>query len=172
MKIIQLWVKYIAASIAVIVLPLIVMAHDAVSAPPENCRPMSHAGIPMGMPPFAMFPEAPPLGMMPPFMRSLKLTSDQQDKIFALVHEQIPEVREKLKAASKAMEELHRMAGDDHFNADKARMLAETNAQAMAQVILMHTELDAKLRMLLTPEQRKQFDDARSKMEACGSFKR
>jgi Spy/CpxP family protein refolding chaperone len=83
-----------------------------------------------------------------------------------------PSVREKLKTASKAMEELRRMAGDDHFNADKARTLAETNAKAMAQVILMHAELDAKLRMLLTPEQRKQFDDAHSKMKPCCSFKR
>lgn len=120
----------------------------------------------MALPPF------PPLDMIPPFMLGLKLTDEQHDKAFALMHEQIPSVREKLKAASKAMEELRRMAGDDHFNADKARTLAETNAQAMAQVILMHAELDAKLRMLLTPEQRKHFDDARSETEPCRSFRR
>lgn len=88
------------------------------------------------------------------------------------MHEHIPSVREKLKTASKEMEELRRMAGKDGFNADMARTLAQTSAQAMAQVILMHAELDAKLRMLLTPEQRKQSDDARSETEPCRSFRR
>ena len=166
------WIRRLAAGATMIALPLAVMAHGPTGNLPENCPPIPHAGSPIALPPFGMLPGTPPRDMMPPFMRGLKLTDEQHDKIFALMHEQIPSVREKLKAASKAMEELRRMAGEDGFNADKARTLAQTSAHAMAQVILMHAELDAKLRMLLTPEQRKQSDDARSETEPCRSFRR
>lgn len=168
----QRWIRRLAAGTTMIALPLAVMAHGPIGNLPENCPPIPHTGSPMASPPFDMLPGAPPLDMMPPFMRGLKLTDEQHDKIFALMHEQIPSVREKLKAASKATEELRCMAGEDGFNADKARTLAQTNAQAMAQVFLMHAELDAKLRMLLTPEQRKQSDDARSEAKSFRSFRR
>ena len=168
----QIWVRHWITGATMIALPLAVMAHGPTGNLPENCPPIPRAGSPMASPPFGMLPGGPPLDMMPPFMRGVKLTDEQYDKMFALMHEQIPIVREKLKAASKAREELHRMAGADHFDADKARALAETNAQAMAQVMLKHAELDAKLRMLLTPEQRKQSDDARSETEPCRSFRR
>ena len=166
-----LWAKRLALGAAAITLPLAVMAFGPMGEGPGNCPSMPHAGNPMAMPPLGMLPGVPPLDMMPPFMLGLKLTDEQHDKIFTLMHEQIPSVREKMKAAFKAIEELRHMAGEDGFNADKARKLAETNAQAISQVILMHAELDAKLRMLLTPEQRKQIDEARSKAESCIGFK-
>lgn len=166
------WIRRLTTGATMIALPLAVMAHGPTGDLPEICPPIPHAGSPMALPPFGMLPGAPPLDMMPPSMLGLKLTDEQRDKIFALMHEQIPSVREKLKAASKAREELRRMAGEDGFNADKARTLAQTSAQAMALVMLKHAELDAKLRMLLTPEQRKQSDDARSKTEPCRSFRR
>jgi Spy/CpxP family protein refolding chaperone len=170
-KVIQKWVKHIAASIAVIALPLAVIAQDAASGAPDNCPPIPHAGNPMALPPFAMFPEAPPLGMMPPFLRDLKLTEAQQDKLFALMHEHIPKVREQMKAASKAVEELRRQASMGQFDADKARTLADAHGRAVAQMTLIHAELDAKVHALLTPEQRKQLDETRSKAEPFRGFK-
>lgn len=164
--------RRIAAGATTIAVPLAVMAHGPTGNLPEICPPVPHAASPLPMPPVGMLPGAPSLDMVPRFMHGLKLTEEQHDKIFALMYEQIPSVREKLKAASKAREELQRMAGTDHFDADRARALAETNAQAIAQVMLKHAERDAKLRMLLTPEQRKQSDDARSETEPCRSFRR
>jgi periplasmic protein CpxP/Spy len=173
MKVIQKWVKHIAASIAVIALPLTVMAHDPASGAPENCLPMSHLANPMPLPPFGIFPDAPPIGMMPPFLRDLKLTEAQQDKLFALMHKQIPNVREQMKAAFKPMEELRRQASMGQFDADKSRALAEAHGRAVAQMTLIHAELDAKVHALLTPEQRKQFDDSLATAESCrGAMRR
>lgn len=172
MRVIQRWVKHIAATIAVIALPLTVMAQDAASGAPESCPPIPHAGSPMALPPFFMFPEAPLFGVMPPFLRDLKLTEAQQDELFTLMHEQIPKVREQMKAAAKPVEELRRQTSTGQFDADKARVLAEAHGRAVAQMTLIHAELDAKLHALLTPEQRKQFDDARSNSVPCRSFKR
>jgi Spy/CpxP family protein refolding chaperone len=171
MKVIQKWVKHIAASIAVIALPLTVMAQDAASGAPDNCPPIPHAGNPMALPPFAMFPEAPPLGMMPPFLRDLKLTEAQQDKLFTLMHEQLPKIREQAKAVLKPVEELRRQASMGQFDADQARTLAEAHGRAVAQMTLIHAELDAKVHELLTPEQRKQLEETRSIAELCHSFK-
>jgi hypothetical protein len=166
------WLKVLAMGTAVIGLPMAVMAHGPMGNAPQDCPPLSHLGGPMALPPHnlfpkvpvpGMFPELPPPGAMPPFLRGLTLTEAQEDKVFALMHAGIPGVRDQLKAGFKAMEELRALAASDNFDAEKARRLAETQAKAMAQVALMHAELDAKVRAILTPEQRKQFDDVRSK---------
>jgi hypothetical protein len=50
--------------------------------------------------------------------------------------------------------------------------VAQTHAKALSQVILMHAEIDAKVRMLLTPTQRKIFDDMRKQDEPRHQFNR
>ena len=160
------WMKLLAMGAAVIALPIAVMAHGPAGAAPEGCAPMPHLGGPMTLPPPGMFPELPPPGAMPPFLRGLALTEAQEDKLFSMMHAGMPRLREQLRVAFKAMEELRRLAVSDNFDPDKARVIAETQAKAMAQVALMHAELDAKVRTLLTPQQRKQFDDARTRAES------
>jgi len=166
-----LWIKRLAMGAAVIALPLTVMAYGPAGGAPEGCPPMPHLGGPMTLPPPGMFPELPPPGAMPPFLRGLALTEAQEDKLFSLMHAGMPRLREQLRAALKAMEELRGLAASDKFDAEKARVIAETQAKAMAQVALMHSELDAKVRALLTPEQRKQLDDARTKAKSHRNFK-
>jgi len=105
-------------------------------------------------------PLMPPPGI-PPF-----LSDAQQDKLFELTLAQASVERARNKEAFKAMDELRRLAATDSFDAEKARALADTYAQAQGQLALLHAEMDAKLHALLTPEQRRQIDDARSKAEA------
>lgn len=172
MKTIQhCWMKRLATGAAVIALPLAVMAHGPMADAPQNCPPTPHPGRPMALPPLGMLPEGPPPGAMPPYLRRLELTEAQQDKLFSLMHQQAPNEREQLKAAFKAMEELRRLSASDRFDVRQARALAEAQAQALAQVALMHAELDANVRALLTPEQRKELDDARTKPESRRDFK-
>ena len=178
----HLWLNRLAASAAVIALPLGLMTHGTATAQsPEVCPPPAFSpGGPMVMPfspsgplalsPGALFRDAPPGAMpMPPYLRDIQLTEAQQDKIFALMHAQMPVEREKFKEASKAMDDLRRLTTSDYFSLDKARALADLHAQAMAQILLMHAELDAKVRALLTPEQRKQLDEARAKISDGGA---
>lgn len=167
-----LWAKRLAIGVAAVTLPLAVMAFGPMGDGPGNCPPMPHIGNPMHLPMPGMFPDAPPPGIMPPFLHHLELSDAQQDKVFNLLHDQAPKARDSFKAASKAMEELRRLSSSDHFDASKARSLAETHAQAMSQIVLMHAELDAKLRSILTPEQRKKLDDAQNRAESACNFKR
>lgn len=90
-------------------------------------------------------------------MRDADLSEEQEEQIFALVHAQQPAIRNALKTASKALEELHQLAQAEPFDKAQAQRLADTQAGALSQVALLHTELDAAIRVLLTPEQRKQL---------------
>lgn len=169
----RLWMKHLVAGAAAIALPLTAMAHGLMGDTPETCPPMRHAGSPMAPPPHGMFPGTPAPGVMPasPYLRGLELTEAQQDNLFALTHEQAPNERKQLKTAFKAMEELRRLASSDAFDADKARVFAETHALALAKVALMHAEFDARVRALLTLEQRKLLDDARTRDEPRRTIK-
>jgi len=171
----HIWLQRLATAATVIAVPLAVMASGSVSATADavdTCAPPAPLGGPMMTPPLGMMPPLrgimPPPGAapMPPFLRDIQLTDAQQDKLFALVHAQAPFERAKAREASKALDELQGLAASDHFDAEKARALADTHAQALAQLALMHAELGAKMRAILTPEQRKQLDDARVKAES------
>lgn len=95
---------------------------------------------------------------LPPHLQQLDLSEAQQDKIFALGHEQIPLVREQLKVADKAREALHQLAPVQPFDKARAQSLAQTQSDAMAKVAVMHAEMEAAVRSLLTPEQLEKLD--------------
>lgn len=153
-----LWIKRIIIGTAVAALPQVLLA-----------RGPDRAEMP-GCPPDAVLRGAPPL---PPPMSGLathqmnpgqpippgvELTDAQQDAIFELMHAQAPAQRELGKKADKALDELHRIATAERFDAKRARALADAYAQALAQLEFNRAEGDAKLRALLTPEQRQSLD--------------
>lgn len=92
------------------------------------------------------------------FLRGLNLTDAQQDKVFELHHAQAPRERERMKIAHEARQALHALAAADGWDAKRAKELAQTHAQAMADLALMHAEFAQKVRAVLTPEQRKEAD--------------
>ena len=163
----HLWIASLAVGAATVALPAAALARDA--APPDTPpQPCTAAPPPRGMPPMpppGAFPDGPPPMFMPPLtsLRGVELTEAQEDKLFNLIMSQAPAERTKAKEAFKALNELRHLANGEHFDSAKARQLAETHAQAMAQLALMHAELDAKIRALLTPEQRRKSDEARAK---------
>ena len=111
-----------------------------------------------------------PMGMMrgdhlPPFLRGLDLSDAQRDKIFELQHAMQPRQRELMKAVHSSRDALHDLAHGDGFDAKQARQLADQHARAVSELALLHAETGAKLRALLTPEQRKQADEQRSRFE-------
>jgi Spy/CpxP family protein refolding chaperone len=148
-------------------------APDAEATPPEHCashgggHEMHGGGHRMGM------MGGDHQGMMggdhlPPFLRGLELTEAQRDKIFELHHAIAPRQRELFKAVKSSREALHNLAHGDNFDAKQARQLADNHAKAVAELALLHAETGAKIRALLTPEQRKQADERRSRFEHRG----
>lgn len=110
----------------------------AMSAQPEHAPP----------PPGRMMGEHGPRGML--------LDEAQQDKVFAIVHAQEPQMREQAKAARHAHAALHAMAATGQFDEAKASALAQALGKAEASLALLRARTDAQVNALLTPEQRRQ----------------
>ncbi|HWW69561.1 MAG TPA: periplasmic heavy metal sensor [Duganella sp.] len=118
---------------------------------PDRDGPDSGPRMHGGMPPFG----GPGMGGPPPFMRGVELSEAQEDKVFAILHEEKPYLREQGKAAAKAHEALREMAGADKYDDAKAASLAQAAATAMANIALQRVRTEQKLLAVLTPEQRK-----------------
>lgn len=131
----------------------------------EMMMPMPQVMLP---PPPGMMPPRFQIdaNFMPPFLRDLKLTESQQDKMFELMHSQMPTMRTQFKVVRKIAEELNRQALSDNYNPAEVKALADKLASAIADMVVLHTAADAKFRALLTPEQRKQADEMRSRLQA------
>lgn len=100
-------------------------------------------------------------GMGP--LRGLDLTQEQKDQVFTLMHGQMPVQRAKAQELHQAMDELRRLSAAERFDADKARALADKVGKLQAEKTLLRADMDAKLRAVLTPEQRKQLDERMSR---------
>jgi Spy/CpxP family protein refolding chaperone len=97
----------------------------------------------------------------PPYLMGLKLSEEQQDKVFSIMHAASPELREHMKAARKAREALHDLGESDAFDSGKAAALAQAEASAESKLVLLHTRTDHDILMVLTPEQRAQIAERR-----------
>lgn len=144
--------------IAATAFPIVVSAFGPPMNDPPGCMNVSPQ---MGgtMPPLGVHGMGVPGEMpLPPHLRHLGLTEDQQDKIFNWLHALAPAMREKSRTASKSIEELRRLAATDQFDAAKAKSLAETHGRAIADLAMIRAETDAKIWTLLTAEQRKMMN--------------
>jgi len=102
-------------------------------------------------------------GMLPG-LRNIDLSDAQRDQVFSLMHEQAPRMREAAKAKMKAHEAMLKLSAADTYDAVAARRQADELAKTEVEMTLLRTEVDVKVRQLLTPEQRKQFDNNLSQM--------
>lgn len=138
----------IASSIA-LGLPLAAGARPMMDGP-EGC------GSPMEM----MGERGMPGGNhLPPFLRDLKLSEAQRDRIFDLMQAQAPAMREQARAMRKSQMELRQLGLSDGYSEAKAKSLADASAQAMARMGQMQASASHQVYQLLTPEQRRQLEE-------------
>ena len=135
--------------------------HRAACGPPEF-----HGHGPMPPPPGGPGPgfghgPGPEWGAPPPFLAGLKLTEDQQDKVFAIVYKAAPTLREQSKALHKAHEALMELSASEPFDESKAKSLADTAAKADGQLTLLRARTEHEIYAVLTPEQRKEVTEHR-----------
>ncbi len=118
-----------------------IVSSAAIAAEPDHAPPglMMHGRGPESM-----------------FLHGVVLDEAQQDKVFAIVHAQEPQMREQGKAARHAHEALRAMATSGRFDDAQASTLAQAGANAMAAIALQRARTDAQVYALLTPEQRRQ----------------
>jgi len=120
------------------------------AAPAIHAQPMPPGGAPLADAGTGFGPGAP-------FLRGLDLSEAQQDRVFAILHEQAPKRRELEKAERKAHDALHALAGGTGFDAAAAGAHAQAFGRAIAEQELLQLRTDAQLMAVLTPEQRAQL---------------
>lgn len=93
------------------------------------------------------------------FLRGLKLTEQQRDKIFAIEYAQIPQAREHRKTIAHARRDLRQMVMSGQYDEARARTLTEALGRAVASEAQLRAQTGAKIMQVLTPEQRKQLGE-------------
>lgn len=146
-----------------------ILAGSLAIAMPAGAQPNLHGtarcGSPMRSPDMPGVMEGMPL---PPFLHGLNLSDNQRDRIFDLIHAQAPTKRDQAKVIHKTQIELHRLSMSGEYSEAKAKALSEVNAQSMAVMAQMHARTDNQIYQILTPEQRKQVEEQKTKPQWIG----
>lgn len=89
-----------------------------------------------------------------PFLRGIALSEAQQDRLFAIMHAQAPQLREQDKAERKAIDALHAMREAGQYDETRAAAQAKALGQAIAARELLRVRTAAQVMALLTPQQK------------------
>lgn len=108
------------------------------------------------------FGPGPGFDGVPPYLRGIELSEAQQDRIFTIVHGQVPYLREQGKARDKADRALFALHRAEKYDDAAAVKLAQAAAQADANITLSHLRTAQKVLGVLTAGQRKSLDERRN----------
>lgn len=144
--------------------PLAVQAQPTPEREHEHCQRgdmSSRHGEPM-LPGAGFMDEG---GRLPPFLHGIDLTESQHDAIFAILHAQAPQLRDRMKAVRTAHAALHALTMSSQFDETKAQGLARSIADGMGIVALMRARSEQQIYALLTPKQRNQMEKLKAGFE-------
>lgn len=113
-------------------------------------------------------PRGPMERGVPPFLRGLDLSEAQQDRVFAILHAEVPKQRELEKAEHKAGEALRELERAPALDQVKAAASAQALGQAIADQEMLRLQTGAELKAVLTPQQRAQLDQPRKPAHKTG----
>jgi len=89
-----------------------------------------------------------------PFLRGIALSEAQEDRLFAILHAQAPQLREQEKLEIKALDALDAMRASGRVDDAQATAQARALGQAVAAQELLHVRTAAQVMALLTPQQK------------------
>ena len=92
----------------------------------------------------------------------LDLSDEQRDSIRAIVDKARPAFREYGDSLRDNREKLRELAQADDADQAAIRALADAQGGAMADMIVLRTDMMREVRAVLTPEQRKELENRRS----------
>jgi protein CpxP len=117
-------------------------APDAGPGPGERHGPGGHG------------PHGGPHGRGLSFLRGIELSEAQQDRLFAILHAEAPQLREQDKLEARAHDALRAMSEAGEFDEAKAAVHTKALGQAVAARELLRVRTTGQVMALLTPELR------------------
>ncbi|MCC2959290.1 periplasmic heavy metal sensor [Massilia sp. IC2-278] len=97
-----------------------------------------------------------------PFLHGIDLSEGQEDRLFAIMHAQAPQLREQEKAERKALEALDAMRESGRVDDAKAAAQAKALGQAIAAQELLRVRTAAQVMALLTQQQKEAMERQRA----------
>jgi Spy/CpxP family protein refolding chaperone len=88
---------------------------------------------------------------------ALDLTQEQRSQMRGIVDKSRPQTREVRDRLRDSRKQLHALMQQDQAPEGEIRRLADSQGKAMADMIVLHTRVQADIRSLLTPEQRQKM---------------
>ena len=156
--------QFVLATVIAASTPLLV--HAAPSPADAGPAASAHRGPPgHGGPGFEHRRGGAEFGRGPHFLHGIKLTEAQQDKVFEIVHNRAPALRDAMKTAGKSRKELNELVRSGSFKESEARTLADRGAKALAEAEFLKARSDADILALLTPEQRAEIKTRQERRE-------
>ena len=152
--------KTLAWAALAIALPFAALSHAEPTDKPKHCQQGGERGHFFGG-------EKSGIGL-PPHLRSLDLTEAQQDKVFAIMHAQAPNMYEDHKQHRKLTEELRALSQADSFDQAKADQISNQLGKLEKDKALNIATNQAKIFALLTPEQRKKMREFKMPEQGFG----
>lgn len=107
-----------------------------------------------------------------PFLHGIDLSEAQQDRLFAILHAEAPQLREQDKLERKAHEALRAMFEAGDFSEAKAASHTKALGQAVAARELLRVRTAGQVMALLTPEQRARLKQERDARRQAGQSAR
>jgi len=147
--------RFLLAAGLALAVPLVVAGPKLLHDANGECGGPERHGMPGG--------ELPP-----PYLPALNLDEAQRDKVFAILHEQAPTMRERLKHLNRAQADLRRLTAAPDYDEARAQVLAEQIGRAMSEVALLRARTDRLIFDLLSLEQRKRLAEFRPDGEPHG----
>lgn len=107
-------------------------------------------------------------GHPPPYLHELKLTEEQQDKVFATVHAAEPEMRDAAKAAHKAHDALQDAGSSPQYSDRVVASLVQAQVTADSRMMLLRIKTEHDIYLILTTEQRNKIANLKKEQGAHG----
>jgi len=104
--------------------------------------------------------------MHPRLLMGLKLSEEQEDKVFTILHSVAPAMRDQMKALRKAHEGLRGLPTSAQYDDAHAKALSDAAGKAMGQLAYLRTRTEHEIYAVLTPEQRTQVTEREHKWES------
>lgn len=104
----------------------------------------------------------PPPGFMPPpsmprFLLGIKLTDEQNDKIFALTYPEIPKKHDRMKQRIQLIKAMQALSSNDKLDENQVKLVAEKLAMLEKEELISKVIIENKIFQTLTTEQRTQL---------------
>ncbi|MDP3608354.1 MAG: Spy/CpxP family protein refolding chaperone [Methylophilus sp.] len=136
-----------AACITIAATSLAVAEHSETGDKPHYCVKGHHQNLPhAGVHGFGQ----------PHFLHGIALTAEQEDKLFALHHAEVPKIRAQMKQRQQLNQALRELSQATPFDEAKANTIADKLATLERESAFNRARTESKVLAVLTLEQREQ----------------